>query len=514
MLTLPFCTSCGIEVEFWRMANSDLLVRLCHDCRTNRIVRWADIDNQSVKALVASTIHFSNAQERQDGIEYSYGPHVEKGLELWSRMQSGDVMDCQRWEEWKKAQQSREELSASVGKFLVQERLCIGREWKAAFAMRAKGTAYDIDPEQLLPESRRAYSFVFCQIDIMNKTKWAWVTGRLDLMFFKEARMRRRIEREGQITALRGLLESEAINLANGLSSAPLVEAVRSLAMWAPVPSFIEICELSVIKDWLNADIPSHEVEPSFAERRSDFVQAIKDEGIKMRKAFVRELTEARTEFGLPEYPPQLQTSNASPGIDLYAEFDEDTNILARADTIFCVATGFTVQIFTYDTLIKGFYGETDGGLEFKSFAGIKLHHGASSKAQEILSSAGYQNVSCVELNRLSFECGRCSFPNISGIVPAIIHYVELESLHNRIILRRVELEAQDRQYEYGHDLEGSTTPALVQAPAVPSLTSEESTAHPIVRLQMLRWHLSCEHKIQIGSSKDCGAANMSESDE
>ncbi|QRV73170.1 hypothetical protein RhiJN_01184 [Ceratobasidium sp. AG-Ba] len=207
----------------------------------------ADIGGQQVETLFASMTR--ETVGRQNGVEHSYGPHVEKGLVLWSRMQSGDEMDCQSWEEWKTAHQRRQELSTSVEEFSVQEKLCIGQEWRTAFPMRAKGT--DIDPEQLLPENRRVYSFVFCQIDIMN-------------------------------------------TITNGLSSA---------------------------------------------------------------------------------------------------------NILARADTVFCVATGFTVQIFTYDTLIKGFYGETDGGLEFKSFAGIKQHYGASLKVQEILSSAGYQIVSCVELN-------------------------------------------------------------------------------------------------------------------
>ncbi|QRV88073.1 S-antigen protein-like [Ceratobasidium sp. AG-Ba] len=152
-----------------------------------------------------------------------------------------------------------------------------------------------------------------------------------------------------------------------------------------------------------------------------------------------------------PEVGASCQVTAGGNG-DLHMEFDEDTNTLLHAATIFCVVVGDSARLFTYDGLVQGLHNKTRDGLALDDLSRVKLHGRISLAAREVLTAAGYQDATCVELNMASFKCGCCNYPYLSGVVSVVMHFVEAKRLHSRIESQLSVLEEQKLTYTYGHD--------------------------------------------------------------
>ncbi|QRV88026.1 hypothetical protein RhiJN_16044 [Ceratobasidium sp. AG-Ba] len=430
-----------------------------------RLVEIASIGPGEVRGVVSYSNHYVTRQQRQDGILYSLRAHSDEGTELRNELlQSGSEEDESRWEAWKARQENRRELFPRVKAYLNQERARIQSEWRAEVNKLLYEEGLGCDPNKLLPKNRDTFRRIINSVDVMSPSKRVSVRQKLGQILQKEARGRQKMERVDAVSELSQSLRFDMDHLVASLPLTTTKEEIDILNTWRLIPSFENICKLPIVDKWLQTHILDRDVQDAFAECRDDVAKAIEDEGTQMKREFVKRLANARAAQGLQKYPPRSRMRNTSPKDDVCAKVDQLTGFLLRADNILRVKKGGSTYVLTYRTLVPAFHGKSESGAKLVSFDEVEFDPETSIAAGQILSSAGYQDASCVELGELWFKCGRCSCPNMDGLLDMALHYVEAAKFNTRVEFRRPVLEEQGVAYEYLHDLTlANATPALLE---------------------------------------------------
>ncbi|KAG8710284.1 hypothetical protein FRC08_017368 [Ceratobasidium sp. 394] len=489
ILYLPFCTACGVKEP--RNPDAYLLVRLCTGCREERLVDWSKIESAEVQALVLASEKSCTVNERDAGLKQSLKKEVRlvKSRLRWLR-RSKDAEALETWVQARTAELERRKEHADLVTNVLQkahkERINkLKKNWNEQMQRQLLALGYTQKEEDLPPQKRDRWKSFFNRTDVL--TKWKWHYLKREIVRFLEAEMKDRPERERR--QRRSRRESELHTLFSsvkhtkstlpGSRTSPAAEMAIMMAEWLPPPDFNDALEWPIIQELLEMDRSIEDMSKSFEEQRHEIMQQIENWGKQVKRDWANVLREGRKSEGFVADPPRPRLETGGTSANPFENFDADTCLLLRADSIFNFKGRYSSsRIRTYDSMVMAL---RPGGWSYDARNGTKFDlteytwdSRGSSLARTFLQIVGKQDASSVEFNawpgRL-FACGRCSTP-VRSWLSMIDHYEDEASAWQNIQNRLASLAELNIVYNHVHDLESNNPKPLMRL-----LSTEEAEA-------------------------------------
>ncbi|KAG9088402.1 hypothetical protein FS749_002184, partial [Ceratobasidium sp. UAMH 11750] len=491
ILYLPFCTACGAKEP--RNPDAYLLVRLCTHCRQERLVDWRKVEPAEVQALVLASEKSRTASELYvSGLKHSLKKEVKlvKSRLRWLR-RSKDEEALQTWVQARTVELERRkehaDLVTNALKKAHKERINkLKQNWNERVQRQLLALGYTQKEEDLPLEKRSRWRSFFNRTDVL--TRWKWQELKPEMIRFLEAEMKDRPERERiqrrssrntELCSLFSSVQHVKSTLPEVADEPPAAERAIMMAEWLPPPTYDDALEWPVIQELLETDRPVAEMSNSFEERRHEIIQQVENWGKQVKRDWANILREGRKSDGLVADPPRPRPETDGTSADPFENFDADTCLLLRADSIFSFERRYdSTLIRTYDSMVMAlspggwsYDARNDGKLDLTDYTWDSQ---GSSLARTFLQIMGKQDVSSVEFNawpgRL-FACGRCSTP-VRSWLSIIDHYEDEASAWGDIQDRLASLAELNIIYNHVHDLESNNPKPLIRL-----LSTEEAEA-------------------------------------
>ncbi|KAG8746744.1 hypothetical protein FRC10_003727 [Ceratobasidium sp. 414] len=344
------------------------------------------------------------------------------------------------------------------------------QNWNEQVQSRLLALGYTQKEEDLPREKQDRWKSFFNRTDVL--TEWKWSMLERDMVQFLQTEMKDRPERErrqrrssrdSKLRSLFGSVQHVMSTLPEVEEEPSAAESAILMAEWLPPPAFGDALEWPIIQDLLETDRSVEGMSNSFEEQRHEIIQLVENWGRQVKRDWANILREGRKSDGLAADPPRPRLETGGTNADPFEDFDADTCLLFRADSIFSFKRQYSSpMVRTYDSMVMAL---RPGGWSYDARNGGKLDLAdytrdsqGSSLARVFLQVMGKQDASSTEFNaspgRL-FACGSLTSDHQIG------HYQDEASAWEDIQGRLAALAELGVVYNYAHDLDSSTKPLM-----------------------------------------------------